>query len=287
MSRMVAAIQRAGASAQRIFAILDRVPSVAEPADPVRSERLTASRVPRRGLPLRHPARARGYRPEDRPRRDDRPGGTQRGGQDHDRQPGLPLLRRGRGRDPGRRRRYPLVFASPTIAATSASCCRSRSSSTARSPRTSPTAAPTPRREIVAAAKAARAHEFVLRLPDAYDSLVGERGQFLSGGERQRISIARALLIDPADLDPRRGHLIGRYRDRARNPVGAGEPGTGADHDCHRPPPEHAPPRRPAGGRRAGFDHRRGPPRELLERGGTYARLHRAQFELSQGGVLE
>jgi len=53
------------------------------------------------------------------------------------------------------------------------------------------------RAAIVAAARAAHAHEFILRLPQAYDSLVGERGQALSGGERQRISIARALLIDP------------------------------------------------------------------------------------------
>jgi ATP-binding cassette, subfamily B, bacterial len=53
------------------------------------------------------------------------------------------------------------------------------------------------RDEIVAAARAAHAHEFILRLAQGYDSLVGERGQGLSGGERQRISIARALLIDP------------------------------------------------------------------------------------------
>ena len=53
------------------------------------------------------------------------------------------------------------------------------------------------RDEVVAAARAAHAHEFILRLPQGYDSLVGERGQGLSGGERQRISIARALLIDP------------------------------------------------------------------------------------------
>ena len=60
-----------------------------------------------------------------------------------------------------------------------------------------PTASPA---AIVAAARAAGAHEFILRLPQGYDSRVGERGGRLSGGERQRISIARALLVDPAIL---------------------------------------------------------------------------------------
>jgi len=52
------------------------------------------------------------------------------------------------------------------------------------------------REEIVAAARAAHAHEFIERLPQGYDTPVGERGLTLSGGERQRISLARAFLKD-------------------------------------------------------------------------------------------
>jgi ATP-binding cassette subfamily B protein len=54
--------------------------------------------------------------------------------------------------------------------------------------------------EIVAAAKAARAHDFISKFPNGYETMVGERGITLSGGQRQRVAIARALLINPRIL---------------------------------------------------------------------------------------
>ena len=76
--------------------------------------------------------------------------------------------------------------------------------------------------EIIAAAKAAACHDFIMALPDGYETMVGEGGSTLSGGEKQRISIARAILSDApivfldeatASLDPENEVLIQRAID--------------------------------------------------------------------------
>ena len=51
--------------------------------------------------------------------------------------------------------------------------------------------------DVIAAAQAANAHEFIVQTPDGYNTLIGEGGQSLSGGERQRLSIARAIIKNP------------------------------------------------------------------------------------------
>ena len=144
--------------------------------------------------------------------------------------------------------------------------------------------------QIIEAARAAHAHNFVLKLPECYDSLVGERGQSLSGGERQRIAIARAILVDPRILilDEATSAVdtqTEREIQRALDNVVAGRTTIAIAH-------------RLSTLRKADMllvikDGRlaeRGTHRELLALDGEYARLHRAQASAStrtETGITE
>ncbi len=201
MSRMMTATQRAAASAQRVFEILDRVAEVPEPRHPVPCERIRGQ-VELHSVSFRY-----GNRPiiEDLSLRIE-PGemiglvGPSGAGKStlvnlvcrfYDVTDGAVLvdgtdLRQYAVED--YRRHIGIVLQEPFLfyGTIAENIAYGRPDA--------------PMDEIMEAARAARAHDFILRLPLGYDSLVGERGQMLSGGERQRISIARALLIDPRIL---------------------------------------------------------------------------------------
>jgi ATP-binding cassette subfamily B protein len=201
MSRIVSVTQKAAAGAKRIFDILDHRSNVPEPADPVPIKRLQGG-LALRGVGFRYGPRAviRGLDLQIAPGEmiglvghsgsgkstlvnlicrfyDVTEGAIEVDGID---------LRRFRVAD--YRRHVGLVLQEPFLffGTIAENIAYGKPGAT--------------RDEIVAAARAAHAHDFILRLPHGYDSLVGERGQGLSGGERQRISIARALLIDPQIL---------------------------------------------------------------------------------------
>jgi len=201
MSRIVSVTQKAAAGAKRIFDILDHVSSVPEPAKPVHLDRVNGA-IELRDLGFRYGNRAviRGLNLSIQP-------GEMIGLVGHSGSGKSTLVNlicrfydvsEGAIRLDGTdirslpisefRRNIGLVLQEPFLffGTIADNIAYGKPDAT--------------REEIVAAARAAHAHEFILRLPHGYDSLVGERGQALSGGERQRISIARALLINPRIL---------------------------------------------------------------------------------------
>ena len=82
------------------------------------------------------------------------------------------------------------------------------------------------REEVEQAARLARIHDFIMALPQGYDTTVGERGLKLSGGEKQRVAIARTILKNPQHPAVRRGDQRARHAHRAGDPAlaGRGEP---------------------------------------------------------------
>jgi len=141
--------------------------------------------------------------------------------------------------------------------------------------------------EMIAAAKAAYAHDFIMALPQGYDTEIGERGVKLSGGQKQRLALARAILADPrilildeatSSVDAEAEYLIQQALDEVLK-------GRTALVIAHRLSTIRNADKIIAleGGRiREIGDHR-----ELLSRGGLYSQLYRRQIELAAVGQGE
>ena len=135
------------------------------------------------------------------------------------------------------------------------------------------------REEIIDAAKLANAHEFIERMPQGYDTMVGERGLTLSGGQRQRIGIARALIRNSPILilDEPTAALDSESEGRVIEALERLMKGRTVIMIAHRLTTIRDADKIIVV--EGGVVAEEGPHEELLALGGIYAGLHRAQFE--------